>query len=96
MTQPDSIGHNPTVNLSDRQRVAIESLMAAGNQTDAAVAAGVAHGWGRGGKWWAVGRWLRCSSQGGDRYVKSMHLQNSGCMSGAQHDSEVYHTYHWG
>ena len=41
MTQPDSIGHNPTVELSDRQRVAIESLVAAGSQTDAAVAAGV-------------------------------------------------------
>ena len=41
MTDPDSIGHNPTVDLSDRQRVAIESLMAAGTQTDAAVAAGV-------------------------------------------------------
>ena len=41
MTQPDSIGHNPTVDLSDRQRVAIESLVAAGSQTDAAVAAGV-------------------------------------------------------
>ena len=41
MTQPDSIGHNPTVDISDRQRVAIESLVAAGTQSDAAVAAGV-------------------------------------------------------
>jgi hypothetical protein len=38
---PDSIGHNPTVDLSDRQRVAIESLVASGTQTEAAVAAGV-------------------------------------------------------
>ncbi len=41
MTQSDNIGHNPTVDISDRQRVAIESLVAAGTQTDAAVAAGV-------------------------------------------------------
>ncbi len=41
MTQSDNIGHNPTVDLSDRQRVAIDSLMAAGTQSDAAVAAGV-------------------------------------------------------
>ena len=41
MTQSDGSGHNPTVDISDRQRVAIESLVAAGTQTDAAVAAGV-------------------------------------------------------
>ena len=41
MTESDNIGHNPTVDLSDRQLVAIATLVASGTQTDAAVAAGV-------------------------------------------------------
>ena len=41
MIDPDSIGHNPTVDLSDRQLTAIATLLASGTQTDAAHAAGV-------------------------------------------------------
>ena len=41
MTEPDTTRHNPTVDLSDRQLVAITTLMASGSQGDAADAAGV-------------------------------------------------------
>jgi hypothetical protein len=41
MTEPDSTRHNATTQLSDRQIAAIEALVAAGTQTDAALAAGV-------------------------------------------------------
>jgi hypothetical protein len=41
MTEPDNTRHYPTTSLSDRQRVAIATLVAAGTQTDAAHAAGV-------------------------------------------------------
>ena len=41
MTEPDNTRRNPTTSLSDRQRVAIATLVAAGTQTDAAHAAGV-------------------------------------------------------
>ena len=42
MTEPDNTRHYPTTSLSDRQLVAIATLVAAGTQTDAAHAAGVA------------------------------------------------------
>lgn len=41
MTEPDNTRHNPTIQLSDRQIAAIETLVASGTQTDAAYAAGV-------------------------------------------------------
>ena len=41
MTEPDNNRHNPTTQLSDRQLVAIATLVASGTQTDAAHAAGV-------------------------------------------------------
>jgi DNA-binding XRE family transcriptional regulator len=41
MTEPDNTRRNPTTSLTDRQRVAIATLLAAGTQTDAAHAAGV-------------------------------------------------------
>ena len=42
MTEPDNTRHNPTIQLSDRQIAAIETLVASGTQTDAAYAAGEA------------------------------------------------------
>jgi len=41
MTEPDNTRHNPTTSLSDRQLLAIATLVATGTQTDAANAAGV-------------------------------------------------------
>ena len=41
MNEPDNTRHNATTQLSDRQIAAIEALVAAGTQTDAALAAGV-------------------------------------------------------
>ena len=41
MTEPDNNRHNPTIQLSDRQIAAIEALVGAGTQADAALAAGV-------------------------------------------------------
>jgi hypothetical protein len=41
MTEPDNTRHNPTIDLSDRQLVAIATLVAAGTQKEAANAAGV-------------------------------------------------------
>ena len=41
MSEPVNTRHNPTVDLSDRQLVAIATLVGSGTQTDAAHAAGV-------------------------------------------------------